>query len=238
MRALLAVLVAAAACSAPHPAPSTQGSVPAASDRADPPADTPQQMAQHFQDAVQIKDAVIAGDLAGVGPPARRLRERTDPMPASWRPFMTAKDELATRAVSARSLRAAARAAGGLANSCGECHEALGAGPRFESSAAPPDPTAHDAPRHMLRHQWAADRMWEALVSRDDDAWTAGAAVLVDAPLLRADLTAHGELSDDVLELTAQVHALGDRARTTTAWPARAELYGEFLATCAACHLG
>ena len=238
MRALLAVLVAAAACSAPHPALPTQGSVPAASDRVDPPADTPQQMAQHFQDAVQIKDAVIAGDLAGVGPAARRLRERTDPMPASWRPFMTAKDELATRAVSARSLRAAARAAGGLANSCGECHEALGAGPRFESSTAPPDPAAHDAPRHMLRHQWAADRMWEALVSRDDDAWTAGAAALVDAPRLRADLTAHGELSDDVLELNAQVHALGDRARTTTDWPARAELYGEFLATCAACHLG
>jgi hypothetical protein len=86
----------------------------------------------------------------------------------------------------------------------------------------------------MLRHQWAADRMWDALVAHNDDAWTAGADLLVDAPLFRDSKV---ELPEDLVKLGNQVHDLGARARATPTWPARAQLYGEFLATCATCHL-
>lgn len=240
MRSILVILLMIASCSAPI----TDGSVPvnATPDPAPapiaPPADPTERMLTHYQDVVQIRDAVIAGDLPGVRPPARRLRERTDPIPESWLPFVTAKDEHATIVLTARSLRVAARAAASLANDCGDCHEALGDGPRFGPPASPPAPIAHRPEQHMLRHQWAADRMWEALISRSDEAWTAGAEVLADAPLHRGEIAALIRVPDDILDLNERVHELGSRARTTAAWPARAEIYGDFLAACAKCHLG
>ncbi len=236
MLPIVAVLFGITAC--------TSGDEPAAPAQAapvavpDPPPGTAQRMGAHYQDVVQIKDAIIAGDLPGVRAPARRLREVPGPVPAAWRPYVIKEGELATRTLSATNLRTAAKYAAGLADSCGECHEALGGGPRPAAPAAPPAPIPHQARQHMLRHQWAADRMWDALVSRDDDTWTAGADALTDAPLLKQDLTADVELPEDLLELNTRVHELGARARGTTAWPARSELYGEFLATCAACHQG
>jgi mono/diheme cytochrome c family protein len=204
----------------------------------EPPPGTAARMADHFEDARKIKDAVIAGELLDLRAPARRLAERADPVPASWRPFVAGNVELARAALAADDLDAAARAAGALAGNCGECHAAVGAGPRAPDPGAPPPSAPHDTARHMLRHQWAADQMWEALVSRSDDAWRAGAAALTDAPLRTDDLTADVELPADIARLGDRVHELGARARTTTPWPARAQLYGEFLATCATCHKG
>lgn len=234
MRVLMTVL-ALSAC-APEPEPPTQVA-PAAASIPDPPPGTPQKMAEHYQDVVQIKDAVIAGDLAGVRAPARRLREVPGPIPESWRPYKIEEGELATRMLTAHNLRGAAQAAANLVNSCGECHAALAGGPRLAPPATPPAPIPHQARQHMLRHQWAADRMWDALVARDEDSWAAGAEVLADAPLLAEELTADVEVPEDLLELNQRVHQLGARARTTEAWPARAELYGEFLSTCATCHV-
>ena len=90
----------------------------------------------------------------------------------------------------------------------------------------------------MHRHQWAADRMWEALIDRSEYAWMAGAAALVEAPMNRDDLTRDVELPDDVLGLGRKLHEVGALAGTTVGWRARAGLYGEFLATCAGCHQG
>jgi cytochrome c553 len=195
-------------------------------------------MADHFRDAVAIKDAVIAGELVDARAPAQRLTDDRDPHPASWRPFVAANAAHANALLGTRDRHVAAAAAAGLARTCGDCHAALGVGPRFDPPHDIPTPSSHDPRQHMQRHQWAADRMWEALIDRSEYAWMAGAAALKVPPLGRAELTRDVELADDVLELNAKVHELGALASTTIGWDARATLYGDFLATCAGCHQG
>ncbi len=79
--------------------------------------------------------------------------------------------------------------------------------------------------------------MWEALITHDDRRWDAGAAVLADEVSLRKqDFAAYTAALDGGAGLDSHVIALGVRATTTVAWPARARVYGELLATCAGCH--
>lgn len=195
-------------------------------------------MTEHYRDALQIKAAVIDGELGDARAPARRLMHADDAVPGSWRPFVAANAAYAAALLAARDRHAAGAAAAGLARTCGDCHAAHGAGPAFEPPHGVPTSAPHGVHGHMQRHQWAADRMWEALIDRSEYAWMAGAAALVDAPLARADLTQDVELPDDVAGLAAEVHALGARAGASVGWSARAGLYGELLATCAGCHRG
>ncbi|MBL9107275.1 MAG: hypothetical protein JNL82_40670 [Myxococcales bacterium] len=195
-------------------------------------------MTEHYRDTLQIKAAVIDGELQDTRAPARRLLRADDAVPGTWRPFVAANADHAAALLAARDRHAAAAAAAGLARTCGDCHAAHGVGPAFEPPHDTPASAPHAVHGHMQRHQWAADRMWEALIDRSEYAWMAGAAALVDAPLARADLTQDVELPDDVAALAAEVHALGARAGASVGWSARAGLYGELLATCAGCHRG
>lgn len=203
----------------------------------DPPSGTSQRMARHFADVREIQQAVIAGDLVSIRTPARRLVERTDPHPESWGPFVAVNRKLADATLAARSLEDAARAAAGLMNNCGECHAAVGLGPDLVT-ATMPSADARDAPRSMLRHQWAAERMGDALVARSAAAWRAGAEVLADAPLLPSALPTDVNYPAEFDALVARVHELGARAPATVAWSDRVALYGDLLATCAVCHHG
>ena len=82
----------------------------------------------------------------------------------------------------------------------------------------------------MRRHEWAAERLWQALLLQDDDTWIRGAAAFADDPL-------HGEaVPAGVAPLAKKVHELGAKAAETTDWDERGALYGEVLATCADCH--
>ena len=200
------------------------------------PAGTAARMAGHFEDSVEIKDAIIAGDLRGVRSPARQLSERSGEYPAAWIPFIADNVELALAALTATDLAEAAQAAAGLANTCGECHTALGRGPHFSASRPPRPAAAHDTRRHMDRHQWAADRMWESLVEHDEAGWFVGARALSDAPLRRRDTPAVDRLPEAVLVLDDHISELGRQALTTSTWDARTRLYGDFLASCAGCH--
>jgi len=195
-------------------------------------------MADHYRDAVQIKNAVINGDLREVRAPARRLMDDAGHHPETWLPYLSANANYAAVLLAAKNRHAAGVAAAGLARTCGDCHAALAVGPAFEPPHDIPTSAGHDVLRHMHRHQWAADRMWEALIDRSEYAWMAGAAALVDAPLPRADLTQNVELPDEVLQLGDKIHEIGALAGSTAGWNARAGLYGEFLATCAGCHQG
>jgi hypothetical protein len=226
MRALCVALTVAA-CAGPARG---QSAVKAA------PAGTAARMSDHFEDSIEIKDAIIAGDLQGVRSPARSLSERPGEYPAAWIPFVADNVELALAALTATNLAEAAQAAAGLANTCGECHTALGRGPRFSASRPPRPAASHDTRRHMDRHQWAADRMWESLVEHDEGGWFAGARALSDAPMLRRDIPAKDGLPDAVLGLDDHISELGRQALTTSTWDARTRLYGDFLASCAGCH--
>jgi hypothetical protein len=90
--------------------------------------------------------------------------------------------------------------------------------------------------RAMQRHRWAAARLWEGLVVPSDEAWKAGALALSDAPLSPELLTPGKSPVPKVGELELSVHDLGRRAQTLVGADARAELYGQALATCSACH--
>lgn len=204
----------------------------------DPPRGTAARMNRHFTDTLLIKDAVIAGKLGDAKAPARRLLERADPYPESWRPFVAANLGHARDTLAAADIDAAARAAAGLARTCGDCHAAVVLGARFTPPSPPPAITTRDPRQRMRRHQWAADRMWEAMVGHSDVAWTAAAAALADPELARADFPPEVDMEGDPTNVARQLQALGARAARSREWDDRAEVYGQFLATCAACHEG
>jgi cytochrome c553 len=234
-------LVVITACSSP--ATSSPASEPAPTVEAAPapaiPTGTAVRMLGHFEDSLLIRDAVIAGELADLRPPATRLATAiaVGALPAAWQSHVQASTALAAKALDATSIAEAAQAAAGLARTCGECHTAVGDGPAF-LPGEPPITDPNEPKSQMLRHQWAADRMWRGLVARSDPSWQAGAAALTDAPLSIDAITADVELPDDLKLLGQQVHGLGQRALSTPEWPGRAQIYGEFITACATCHRG
>jgi hypothetical protein len=197
-------------------------------------------MSEHMRDAGRIKEAVIAGDLDEVRVPARRLSEQlaADEIPQAQRPHAREAARLAEVALNTDDLAVAAGAVAGLGLACGGCHAAVAGGPRALAIGGVPTPAEHDPKAQMARHQWAADHLWLALVARTDDAWQTAAEALASAPLNIEDITADVELTEDVLRLPDRVHELGRRARMTGSWDERATIYGEVLASCAACHRG
>ena len=202
----------------------------------DPPRGTAARMDRHFTDSILIKDAVIAGKLDDAKAPARRLLQRTDPYPESWRPFMAANVRLAGDVLAAEDIDAVARAVASLAHTCGDCHAAVVLGARFTPPSPPPAITSRDPRQRMRRHQWAADRMWEAMVGHSDVAWTAAAAALADPELARADFPPEVDMEGDPTVVARQLQALGARAAESSDWDHRVRVYGQFLATCAVCH--
>ena len=101
-----------------------------------------------------------------------------------------------------------------MAGACGNCHQGLQAEPRFTWDSLPSQ--AADVAAHLLRHQWVADRMWRGLIGPSDEAWNAGAEVLVEAPLRRQDLFEESDPSVEAAALASRVHELGAEARFET----------------------
>lgn len=239
------LVLALVACSpaAPDTAPQPAPAAPAAPASAGPTvaADARARMPDHFGDSLKIKEAVIAGELDDVRAPAQRLVDQVRPehFPPTWQAHVEATGRHAAAALAATDLEGASAAAAGLAAGCGGCHAAVGGGPALAAAGPAPVVQSHDPPKvQMLRHQWAADRMWEALISRGDERWQAGAAALADAPLRIEEITADLELPEEVKKLGDRVHELGRRAQTVSGWDQRAAIYGEFMASCASCHKG
>lgn len=240
---VLALVAVACSPTSPEPAPKAAPAAPSA-----PPSPAPTvaaaaaaRMPDHFGDSIRIKDAVIAGELEDVRAPAQRLVDQVTPehFPGEWRPHVEAVGRHAATALAATDIAGASAAAAGLAGSCGGCHAAVGRGPTLADAGTAPVVGPRDPPKtQMLRHQWAADRMWEALISRGDERWRQGAAALADAPLRIEEITADVELPEEVQKLGDRVHELGRRAQTVSGWDERATIYGEFIASCATCHKG
>jgi hypothetical protein len=88
----------------------------------------------------------------------------------------------------------------------------------------------------MLRHQWAAEQMWDGLIGPSEARWNDGIAELAEAPLVQDEILANATPTPAIAELAADVHALGDEGRKATTWEQRAAIYGRLLGTCAACH--
>ena len=141
----------------------------------------------------------------------------------------------AARAVlKATDVAVAATATSEMANACGNCHVANGVSDQFPWSNEPEYETGNLA--HMQRHQWAADRMWEGLIGPSEDAWYMGAKLLMEGSLSPQKLNTEDDSANTIRDLARRVHALAANATREYEAAGKAEVYAEFLATCAACH--
>jgi mono/diheme cytochrome c family protein len=191
-------------------------------------------MKEHFDSAREILTAIVAGDLKQVNEKATWLSEHElgDDLKQEWRSHADAMKNAAKTLRDASTVEAAADGMGQLGQACAECHQALG---RPKLSFGEPPQEGSGAQPHMLRHQWAADRLWEGLMAPADEAWLAGSEAMADAPLEKEQLAPDQSIPEAATELAKKIHNQANRARTEPI-DQRARAYGEMLGTCANCH--
>lgn len=150
-----------------------------------------------------------------------------EPAHGPWAASVMVVRERAAELSRAATVEEGVRGVAKLGAACGDCHAEATTGLLFANPPlVPPDKPTIDA--RMLRHRWAADRLWEGVVGNADAAWMAGLTVLSSSPL---------EQPPDRAALARQLKQLADRARRDrTGVRGRAAVYGEILGVCAACH--
>jgi mono/diheme cytochrome c family protein len=195
-------------------------------------------MAEHFAHASALEQAVIDGDLEHVAKEARWLVEELPKqrLPEPWQPQLERMQAAAKAALDAKDLVAAAHATGRVVETCGACHAALGAGPKYGAVTAVPEGESGKA--RMARHQWAAERMREGMIGPSDERWRLGAGAVSEAPPEPCPIADAEILPKEVLQLRETIYEIGAKAAKTEGLAARAEVYGEYLTTCAGCHVG
>jgi cytochrome c553 len=137
----------------------------------------------------------------------------------------------------ATDLISAALAVSAMAMTCSSCHLANDVTIEFGYDQVPAEWS--DTVSHMQRHQWAVDRLWEGLIGPSDTAWNRGMDMLVDVPLHADDVMSEDSADADAAALdrmARRVHALTRRGTVATTPTERADVYGELLGLCAACH--
>jgi cytochrome c553 len=183
-------------------------------------------MERHFDDLRTVERLLVAGKLGEATTLAHMLtRPANDPGLATWKDEAGRVAAAATAVEHASTLDQALQREPLIGAACGACHERTHARLRFTTAPAPPDRPGPEA--RMARHQWAVDRLWEALVGADELRWTAGLQILATTP------------SPEVQPReAAHLQALARAALTSPSSSAssRATVYGDMLATCAACH--
>ena len=193
-------------------------------------------MHEHWERITQIQAALIRGDLAAVREPAEYLATHPTPaaLPGQWEQHVGAMRASARAAFAAEDFDAAATATSLMGNTCGSCHMDSGIEVRFDISEPPGFET--DTVSHMIRHQWAADRMWEGIVGPSEVAWSRGIDALLEAPLTPHELKGGGEQPERVRKMARRIHQLAGNGMMASGGNEKAEIYAEFLANCAACH--
>ena len=215
----VALLLAVAACSDLDAQPNYGDAVAAAQQR----------MHERFKALDRAEQAIVMSDLARVQQEAQLLTLFEEPdVLAKWQPFFESVKDAARPLAHAKDPAAAGKLIAEVGRRCANCHEATKAKIPLEQLAQP-KPDQHLATQ-MLRHQWAAQRMWEGVIAPSTERWNEGAQMLAEAPLtITAESSALG-IEDDV----AKVRLLARRGLDPKT--DRPQLYGELLATCAHCH--
>lgn len=199
------------------------------------PEPTPSQglMHGHYQRAADAREALIRGDMDSARADMQWLaaHHEDEALAENLQPLLAQMQTGAARFAEATTLTEAGQALARTLVRCGNCHRESGGG---FSVALPPLPEGDTSVAHMQRHLWAATRMWEGLVVADAEQFTAGTDALREAAL--HDLARNGQPPERVSALADHVHALGREAAGAADEDARADIYGRYLATCAACH--
>lgn len=187
-------------------------------------------MEVHYRSAIAGHDALVRGDLETL---RRRIAELdAQPLPPaapeSWGPFDAQLREAARGVAAVESLHEAASAMAAVAEACGACHAAVGAG-KIYFWPAPPDEDGK-VKTAMRTHQWASERLWEGVTGPFDEAWKRGATALANGRVFS------GEVEEGLRARDADLRDLGRLAEVMTGLHERALVYGRLLATCADCH--
>ena len=193
-------------------------------------------MHDHYDAVRKIQSAVIAGSLEGTREPATWLIEHESPvgLPAGWVEHVDAMRAAARDTLNAQDVTSAAGATSRLGVACGECHIANNVTVEFKDVKRPSEKPG--SRHHMRRHQWAADRMWEGLIGPSSVSWRQGANLLFEAPMNPEALG--GEAGDDaLLGMARRIHQLAGNATLVSEPAEKADIYAEFLANCATCHV-
>ncbi len=193
-------------------------------------------MHRRFSRTFELQTGIIQGDLSKAKAAAAWLVEGLEGEGPS-----TATDEHLTRLrgyaaliSQAETIEAAARQTGQLAGACGNCHLATGGGPHFVVGTDRPD--GRGLTQTMIRHFWAADRMWEGLVGPSDEAWAAGASALDAEWAVPEDLEVDAGSAETAEGYARTIRELAGDARSATRQEDRASVYGALLDTCNGCH--
>jgi hypothetical protein len=191
--------------------------------------DTPEMHAD-FSKTVDIQTAIIQGDLDRAREAASWLADQhpVGPTPADSSTHRSDLGSSAALIARAEDISTAAAETGRIGAACGTCHVATGGGPRFDLQSSPPGGSSQGAT--MVRHLWAADRMWEGLVGPSDGAWMAGARALAASVSLPPGTVTGPDA------LLHQIGSLAGEAVETEDQVERAKVYGRLLVACSQCH--
>lgn len=189
-------------------------------------------MQAHFSLVGEVQSAIIQGDLERARQAGLRLAEHPEHQDLPQGIKNPIEDVRAfSRSVSrSTSIQDAARCTAEIGAACGRCHRAAGVGPQLQTSVMPPPGAASGT--HMLRHAWAADRLWEGLVVPSDRLWQAGAVALTEDPIFSPDDIG----GQEARVLAREIHDLGAEARRLEDPGMRSGILGRILGTCADCH--
>lgn len=190
----------------------------------------------HFEDVNSIQLALISGNLVLARELAKQVRASfAGPAPEGWGPFIERSVASAEMLEVTDDLNMAARLAGAMAGTCGDCHRDQGI-EVVDHDAVPPPRVDDKFQDFMVQHRWAADRMWEGIIAPSDAAWSAGAEVLASTELTLEDIGDKLVMTPEIEGWLQQIRKDGSAAATSESAEARQELYGSFLAGCASCH--
>jgi cytochrome c553 len=196
----------------------------------------PTEMHRHFSRTVDIQTGIVVGDLDRARSAAEWLAtyqglEASGPAGASHLEAVRAEAYLISQAT---DLDSVAKAAGTMAAACGGCHRATNAGPNFVTGSGYPEGQSQAAT--MIRHLWAADRLWEGLVGPSEDAWDAGAHALGQGWASFGQVIQASASPERARGYVAAVQDLAGAAANATTQEARGAVFGEILSTCNRCH--
>jgi hypothetical protein len=187
----------------------------------------------HYTQVGEIVAAVVDGDVGATRNGARWLASHRDQdFPAGGAEALEMMRSEGRIILAQNNITDIAMSVSRMGVACGTCHKALNGGPHISVDMAPS--ATSDPGRTMIRHVWAADRLWEGIIGPSDAAWASGAAVMASPAL---DLGPPGGSRSGQAELLAKrIPELGQMAKAARTPKERAEVYGQLLQTCALCH--
>jgi hypothetical protein len=192
-------------------------------------------MGEHFVSSASMRRALVAGDLLAFRTAAATLSDKdlSANLSDTWKPHLEKMRLDAKRARDAQTIEGAARTFADVGAACAGCHVQLG-GPRLAVGAPPAE--ASGAKPHMVRHAWAAARLWEGLMAPSQEAWTKGVEVFTDAPLAPEAVAGARSVPPEVNELAKRAHHFGAQAHAAKDTAARKNAVADVYATCVGCH--